>query len=163
MIKATYLLKKRLRFKGVHVTLTRRLLYINLNGNWFSGVTKLHQAQVIKEQFILFQLLCFVPSRKQYITYYMITLHRYLFNTNYCSTIMSFYLTKKWRRKGKGKQNILTNLVKKQKPKREPRFETEPTRFFNDNVLIRIQVLAVTYFHVMLFSLIQISHFKSRK
>lgn len=47
---------------------------------------------------------------------------------------MSFYLTKKWRRKGKGKQNILTNLVKKQKPKREPRFETEPTRFFNDKV-----------------------------
>ena len=48
MIKATYLLKKRLRFKGVHVALTGRLLYsrmlINVHG--FSGVTKLHQTQV---------------------------------------------------------------------------------------------------------------------
>ena len=64
MIKATYLLKKRLRFKGVHVALTRRLLFINLYGHWFSGVTKLHQTQVIQEQFILFQLLFFVPRRK---------------------------------------------------------------------------------------------------
>ena len=64
MIKATYLLKKRLRFKGVHVALTGRLLFINLYGHRFSGVTKLHQTQVIQEQLILFQLLFFVPSRK---------------------------------------------------------------------------------------------------
>ena len=93
MIKATYLLKKRLRFKGVHVTLTRRLLFINLYGHWFSGVTKLHQTQVIQER---------------------------------C-------------------------------------FETEPTRSFNDKVFIRIQVLAVTYFHGILFSLIKISDFKNKK
>ena len=58
---------------------------------------------------------------------------------------------------------MLTNLIKKQKPKREPCFETEPTRSFNDKVFIRIQVLAVTYFHGILFSVIKISDFKNKK
>ena len=41
----------------------------------------------------------FVPSRKQYKNYYMITLHKYLFDTN--------YLTKERR----GETKILTNLI----------------------------------------------------
>lgn len=54
-------------------------------------------------------------------------------------------------------------FLKKQNPKREPRFETEPSSSLNDKIFIRIQVLAVTYFHGILFSLIKNSDFKNKK